>query len=103
MFSMFLDSIALVQAYHAGVEMVSLAPPLVVYHLEHGSGSGWSPEGAKALSERLDAAGIPYLTGSSYDKLARGILWKSAAFQPFNGEDWGLASADLQEVEPVAA
>jgi hypothetical protein len=103
MFSMFLDSIVLVQAYHAGVEMVSLAPPMVVYHLEHGAGSGWTPEAARLLSKRIGGAGIPALTGSSYDKLARDILRKSAAFHPFNGEDWGLASADLPVIEPVAA
>ncbi len=103
MFSMFLDSVVLVQAYHAGVEMVALAPPMVVYHLEHGTGSGWSPEGARSLSQRLDAAGIPYLTGTSYDRLARSILRKSKDFHPLNGEDWGLASADLQLVQPVAA
>jgi hypothetical protein len=102
MFSMFLDSVALVQAYHAGVEMVALVPPMVVFHLEHGAGSGWTPEGARSLSERLEAAGIPYLTGDSYDRVARGILRKGPAFNPFNGEDWGLASAELQVVEPVA-
>jgi hypothetical protein len=103
MFSMFLDSIVLMQAYHAGVEMVSLAPPMVVYHLEHGAGSGWTPEAARTLSKRIGAAGIPTLTGSSYDKLARDILRKTPAFHPFNGDDWGLASADLKMVAPVAA
>ena len=100
MFSMFLDSIVLVQAYQAGVEMVTLDPPMVVQHLEHGLGSGWTPEGARTLSRRLDAAGIPYLTGSSYDRLARDILHKETGFQPFNGSDWGLASADLLALNP---
>lgn len=103
MFSMFLDSVVLVEAYRAGVKMVALAPPMVVFHLEHDSGSGWTPEGARALSRRLNRAGIPYLTGSSYDRLARAILRKEQAFHPFNGEDWGLASADLKIIEPVAA
>jgi hypothetical protein len=55
------------------------------------------------LSRRLDGAGIPYLTGSRYDRIAREILRKGPGFHPFNDEDWGLASADLQVVEPVAA
>ena len=101
MFSMFLDSVLLVQAYHAGVEMVNLPAPKVIYHLEHGAGSGWTPEGARSLSERLDAAGIPYLTGSSYDKVARDILRKSAGLNPFNGPDWGLATADLPVLQPA--
>jgi hypothetical protein len=103
MFSMFLDSVLLVQAFRAGVEMIRLPPPMVLYHLEHGAGSGWTPEGARVLSRRLDGAGIPYLTGSRYDRIAREILRKGPGFHPFNGEDWGLASADLQVVEPVAA
>jgi hypothetical protein len=95
MFSMFLDSIVLMEAYQAGVEMINLAPPMVAQHLEHGVGSGWTPEGARPLSQRLDAAGIPYLTGASYDKLARSILRKGPGFHPLNDPDWGLASADL--------
>jgi len=100
MFSMFLDSIVLMQAYRAGVEMVNLPEPQAVYHLEHGAGSGWTPEGARSLSERLDAAGVPYLTGSSYDKVARKILHKGPGFHPFNDADWGIASADLLAVIP---
>ena len=101
MFSMFLDSILLMQAYQAGVQMVELAPPSVVYHLEHGTGSGWTPEGARTLSQRLDAAGIPYLTGASYDRLARSILRQDTGFHPINSEDWGFASHALTEIRPV--
>ena len=100
MFSMFLDSIVLMQAYRAGVEMVNLPAPKVLFHLEHGAGSGWTPEGARSLSERLDAAGIPYLTGSSYDKVAREILRKGPGFHPFNDPDWGMASLVLPSVSP---
>jgi hypothetical protein len=100
MFSMFLDSIVMMQAYHAGVRMVDLPPPMVVYHLEHGKGSGWTPEGARPLSQRLDAAGIPYLTGATYDKLARSILSKGAGHHPFNGPDWGLSDVELPVLIP---
>jgi hypothetical protein len=100
MFSMFLDSVVLLEAYHAGVEMVNLAPPMVAKHLEHSVGSGWSPEGARPLSQRLDAAGVPYLTGAGYDKVARGILRKGRGYHPTNGPDWGLAAADLPPVKP---
>jgi hypothetical protein len=100
MFSMYLDSIVLVQAYHAGVGMAVLQPPRVVYHLEHGSGSGWTPEGAKALAQRLDAAAIPFLKGGAYDRLARQILRKPKGFHPFNADDWGLEVEALDEVVP---
>jgi hypothetical protein len=100
MFSMFLDSIVLIEAHHAGVRMIDLPPPMSIYHLEHGKGSGWTPEGARPLSRRLKEAGIPYLTGSSYDKIARRILRQEMGFRPFNGDDWGLASADLPLLKP---
>lgn len=100
MYSFHLDSLAMVQAYQAGVEMLTLPPPMVAFHLEHGKGSGWTPEGAQNLFGRLDTAGVPYLTGSRYDSLARGILGKDKAFHPFNGPDWGLASANLEVVVP---
>jgi hypothetical protein len=74
---------------------------MVIYHLEHGAGSGWTPEGARSLSERLDAAGIPYLTGSSYDSLAREILRKGKGFHPVNDSGWGLASAELTVAKPA--
>ncbi len=100
MYSFHLDSLAMVQAYAAGVEMVNLAPPRVIYHLEHGAGSGWTPEGARRLFGRLDAAGVPHLTGVDYDRLARGVLRKGPGFHPFNGPDWGLKDARLQVVNP---
>jgi hypothetical protein len=100
MYSFHLDSLVMVLAYEAGVEMVTLRPPMVAFHLEHGKGSGWTPEGARHLFDRLDAAGVPYLTGNRYDSLARGIFAKKKDFYPFNGPDWGLASADLKFVSP---
>jgi hypothetical protein len=103
MYSFHLDSLALVQAHQAGVEMVNLSPPMVAYHLEHGKGSGWTPEGQARLFERLDAAGIPYLTGADYDRLARDVLRKGHGFHPFNGPDWGLASTSLPVMKPGGA
>ena len=100
MYSFHLDSLAMVQAYAAGVEMVTLAPPRAIYHLEHGSGSGWTPEGARRLFGRLDAAGVPHLTGVDYDRLARSVIRKGRGFHPFNGPDWGLSTEQLQVVSP---
>ncbi|HEY1454999.1 MAG TPA: hypothetical protein VGG31_00765 [Candidatus Dormibacteraeota bacterium] len=100
MYSFHLDSLVMVQAYRAGVEMVTLAPPMVSQHLEHGKGSGWTPEGAQSLFGRLDAAGVPYISGSGYDKLARELLRKEKGFHTFNSREWGLANQELQVVMP---
>ena len=32
-----------------------------IYHIEHGSGSGWTPDGQQKLYARLAAKGIPVL------------------------------------------
>jgi hypothetical protein len=101
MYSFHLDSLALVMAYAAGVDMVVFSPPRVAYHLEHGAGSGWTPEGARRLFGRLDAAGVPYLSGTDYDRVAREILSQGRGFHPLTGSGWGLASADLPVVVPA--
>ncbi|TMC35766.1 MAG: hypothetical protein E6J28_11495 [Chloroflexi bacterium] len=87
-------------AYRAGVEMVNLEPPKVVRHLEHGAGSGWTPEGARRLFQRVDAAGIPYLDGNAYDRRAREIMRQGPGFHPVNDAAWGLADRDLPVVTP---
>jgi hypothetical protein len=96
-FSWHLDGVVLYQAYAGGVEMVNLPPPMVAYHLEHGEGSGWTPE-SRRLWERLDAAGIPYLSTPEYRSLARKLVGQGRRAQPFNGTDWGLASRELASV-----
>jgi hypothetical protein len=77
--------------------MVNLPPPMVAYHLEHGEGSGWTPE-SRRLWERLDAAGIPYLSTPEYRSLARKLVRQGRRAQPFNGTDWGLAPRELASV-----
>jgi hypothetical protein len=81
--------------------MVNLAPPKVAQHLEHGAGSGWTPEGARRLFGRLEAAGVPYLSGEDYDRVTREIMRKGPGFHPLNTGEWGLGSEDLAEVTPT--
>jgi len=93
-FSWHLDGVVLYQAYAGGVEMINLRPPMVAYHLEHGEGSGWTPE-SRRLWERLDTAGIPYLSTPKYRSLARKLVRGGRGFHPINGDDWGLASMEF--------
>ena len=103
-YSWHMDGVAMFQAYAAGVDMVNLKPPMIAYHLEHGEGSGWTPESSR-LFERLDAAGVPYLSTPAYRSLARRLAHGTRGFHPLNGEDWGLAERELltTEVSPPAA
>jgi hypothetical protein len=98
-YSWHMDGVALFQAYAGGVEMINLPPPLVAYHLEHGEGSGWTPE-SNRLFERLDAAGVPYLSTRDYRRLARKLVRGNRGFHPINGPDWGLASMELESSQP---
>jgi hypothetical protein len=80
--------------------MVDLEDPMVAIHLEHGEGSGWTPEGAAALWRRLEAGGVPYLSTREYLRRVRSIVLRRRGFQPFNGPDWGLASLELEVARP---
>lgn len=102
MYSWHLDGLPLFQAYAGGVEMVNLPDPMVAIHLEHSEGSGWTPEGSRALFSRLDEAGIPYLSTNQYKKWARKIVAAGKRAQPINGPDWGLAPHQLTETKPSA-
>jgi hypothetical protein len=98
-YSWHMDGVALFQAYAAGVEMINLQPPMAALHLEHGEGSGWTPESSR-LFERLDVAGVPYLSTVEYRRLARKLVHGTRAFHPINGPDWGLATHDLRATYP---
>ena len=94
-FSWHIDGVVLYQAFAAGVEMVNLKPPMVAFHLEHSEGSGWTPEGSRRLFDRLETGHIPFLSTQEYRKTARKLVLGRREFQPFNGEDWGMASVNL--------
>ncbi len=98
-YSWHMDGVALFQAYAGGVEMINLQPPMAAIHLEHGEGSGLTPESTR-LFDRLDEAGVPYLSTRDYRKLARKLVRGARGFHPINGSDWGLASMELAETQP---
>lgn len=95
-FSFNLDALLCYMAHHARVREEILADPMRIYHIEHGLGSGWTPEGQAKLFERLRANGIPWIT---YEDI---LCWnaemhKLGAPLQFNPENWGLADLDLRE------
>jgi hypothetical protein len=100
MYSMNLDSLLCWSAHHAGVREEVLEDPLRIYHIEHGIGSGWTPEGERQLFARLDKIGLPWI---DYPKILDLVedARKSGGSMVFNGEDWGHASENLPEIEPV--
>jgi hypothetical protein len=99
MYSMYLDGLFLFHAAAHGFKFVDLPPSMAVTHLDHESGSGWSPAGAHVLFDRLDQAGVPALSYRDWRTLAL-----ATGRQPngqLNLDDWGLAKDDLAETFPA--
>jgi hypothetical protein len=96
MYSFNIDSLMCYMAHHGGAVEEVLRDPMRAYHIEHGAGSGWTPEGAAKLMERLAAKGIPVL---DYHEVIRWAIEMRRQDSPliFNQEDWGLGNEGLRE------
>jgi hypothetical protein len=98
-FSMNIDSVFCFAAHYGGAREEVLSDPMRIYHIEHGSGSGWTPEGQKRLFDRINAKGIPILDNE--DVLQWGAQMRRLNLPMiFNHEDWGLAGFTLRETSP---
>jgi hypothetical protein len=95
-YSLHIDSMLCYMAHAAGLKEVILEPPMRVYHIEHGLGSGATPEGIGLLLKRMQDRGIPCI---DYRDLLDWAVAMQAAGRPtpFNGEGWGLADEQLPE------
>jgi hypothetical protein len=96
MYSMNLDSVFLAAAQNGGAPEEVLEDPMRIYHIEHGAGSGWTPEGQSKLFERLSARGVSWVDNEDV------LLWTAQMGRLnspmiFNHEDWGLGGFDLKE------
>jgi hypothetical protein len=96
MFSFNIDALFCYAAHYGGVREAMLTEPLRIYHIEHDTGSGWTPEGQANLFERLRAKGINWIEiqevlelGTQMQKLNSPII--------FNCENWGLSEFELPE------
>ena len=96
LFSMNIDSLFCAAAHHGGAREVVLTDPMRIYHLEHGTGSGWTPEGQARLFARLAEKGIPFLAN---DDVLRWAAQMNRLDTPiiFNHENWGMADVELKE------
>lgn len=101
-FSMHLDSLLCYAAHHSGARQKVLADPMRIYHIEHGIGSGWTPEGEEVLYKRIDSAGISRLEADQIRTWALEMRRKGRPIM-FNSENWGLADDDLPETVIPAA
>jgi hypothetical protein len=102
MFSFHLDSVLCYAAHHGGATETVLAAPMRIYHIEHETGSGWTPEGQAELFARLAVRGVPRLSH-------RTVLDWAVQMQElqvpmvFNRDDWGLATEEFPETCPTVS
>jgi hypothetical protein len=98
-FSFNIDSMGLVMAHYEGFHETSLLPPCVCFHIEHGLGSGYTPEGEQKLFDRLRAKRILSPDWPVLNPWVAQMQAEQKAIR-FNRDDWGLADYDLPE-EPL--
>ena len=88
-------------AHHGGAPEQLLPPPMRAYHIEHGIGSGWSPEGQNHLFTRLSRKGISWVSNDDIAELITHMRTTHSTVI-FNPDTWGLANDQLPEFDPVA-
>jgi hypothetical protein len=96
LFSMNIDSVFCFTAHHGGAREEMLGEPMRIYHIEHGSGSGWTPEGQARLFERIAAKGLSFVDNEEV------LIWaaqmnKLSSPMIFNHDDWGMDGIELKE------
>jgi hypothetical protein len=99
LFSMNIDSVFCYSAHHGGAREELLCDPMRIYHIEHGTGSGWTPEGEAKLFERIRAKGMTFISYSEIVGWAAQMRRMDCPFI-FNSEKWGLADHCLPETQP---
>jgi len=100
-FSWHIDSVILHQARANGMREIDWPTGAHVYHIEHGHGSGYTPEGAEKLFARLDSLGVPYLSWPEFKVMADEMYDAKRLLKAvvFNEDNWGLADVVLPETE----
>ncbi len=96
MYSMHIDSLFLVAGAHHGLKQRLLGKEAAIYHIEHGLGSGWTPEGEEKLNKRLADAGIPQISYHQYVEYDAQMAIAGRA-DIVNDEQWGFGDISLPE------
>jgi hypothetical protein len=91
-----IDSLFCYSAHYAGIREVVLREPMRIFHIEHLSGAGWTPEGEEERVSRIESKGVSVL---QHVDLVNWIDWMRRFHAPaiFTLDDWGLAGDDLPE------
>jgi len=93
---MHVDALFCYAAHHAGVRESILREPMRIYHVEHSSGAGWTPEGEAKRVARIRAKGVSELSYPAFVKWVD-LMRRYDSPLTFTGEGWGLGEAALRE------
>lgn len=96
---MHIDSLFCYAAHHAGIREEILRPPLRIFHIQHLSGAGWTPEGQEELAARVARKKVSTI---GYAEVVRWInqMRRFDAPMIFSPSTWGLADVELPETTP---
>jgi hypothetical protein len=100
-YSMNIDGFTCYAAHADGLQEGVLREPMRIYHIEHGVGSGWSPEGEKKLYERITSRGVTWISKEQVLEHARRMYREGKPIVE-NDDAWGLGQETLAEAEPGA-
>jgi hypothetical protein len=91
------DALFCYAAHHARIRETILRDPMRMYHIEHASGAGWTPEGEDALNARLLRLRVPVLDFTGDIKPWVQQMRRLDAPAILNLENWGLGGEELPE------
>ncbi len=97
MYSFNIDALLCYAAQYGGIHEEVLREPMRIFHIEHGQGSGWTPEGQKQLFDRLWASGIPWLDSAELMSFAADMR-RLRSPMIWNVDNWGLRDDALPEI-----
>ncbi len=100
LYSLNIDSLFCWAAHHGGAREEVLEDPYRIYHIEHGEGSGWTPEGEQkpcmTSSRRREFLWLEFREVMSWAR----VMNRFDMPMIFNREDWGLGHDELKETLP---
>lgn len=96
---MHVDLLFCYAAYHAGIREEILRDPMRIYHIEHLSAAGWTPEGEASRIARLAAKGLTEMQYSEFTKWVN-LMRRFNAPLIFTLGNWGLGNVEFEESSP---
>jgi hypothetical protein len=90
------DALFCYAAYHGGIQEVVLREPMRIFHIEHLSDAGWTPERETERNRRIESKGVAHMPCSDFSRWIDLMRQYGAPFIFCRGT-WGLGDVELHE------